>query len=88
MIPVFMHPLIFGSLGHTAKLTVETLNKDDVISLSSSPSLLSSSLCSSCQLGKSHRLSFSINEKHSAVPFELIHFDLRGPSPIVSSFDF
>ncbi|RVW33428.1 Retrovirus-related Pol polyprotein from transposon RE1 [Vitis vinifera] len=40
--------------------------------------------CSSCQLAKSHRLPFSLSPSIAEKPFELIHTDLWGLSPIRS----
>ena len=45
--------------------------------------------CESCQFGKHHRLSYSprVNKRTSA-PFELVHSDVWGPCPVVSSTRF
>ena len=40
--------------------------------------------CNSCQLAKSHRLPFSLSPSIAVKPFELIHTDLWGPSPVRS----
>ena len=40
--------------------------------------------CTSCQLGKQVALSFNNSESISNIIFELIHFDVLGPSPIIS----
>lgn len=42
-------------------------------------------ICSSCQLSKSKRLPFESNPKRSLHVLDLIHCDLWGPSPIVST---
>ena len=42
----------------------------------------SSDLCSSCQLAKSHRLPFVLSESKAMKPFNLVHSDLWGPSPV------
>ena len=40
--------------------------------------------CNSCQFGKSHRLPFTNSSSRAVQPFELIHTDLWGASPVVS----
>ena len=40
--------------------------------------------CTSCQLGKQSALPFNNNESISNSIFELIHFDIWGPSPVAS----
>ena len=40
--------------------------------------------CSSCQLAKRHRLHFVLLESKAMKPFDLVHFDLWGPSSIPS----
>lgn len=42
-------------------------------------------ICSSCQLSKSKRLSFELNLKRSLHVLDLIHCDLWGASPVVST---
>lgn len=37
---------------------------------------------------KSHALPFNNSSSHSSAPLQLVHTDLWGPSPILSSFDF
>lgn len=44
--------------------------------------------CDVCQLGKSHRLPFSNSMSKTKQPLELIHCDLRGPSPVASSLGY
>ena len=43
-----------------------------------------SNICVGCQLGKSHRLPFSLNDEHCSMPFDRLHCDLWGPSPVSS----
>ena len=41
--------------------------------------------CESCQFAKHHRLSYSFRvNKRASAPFELVHSDVWGPSPVVS----
>ena len=41
-------------------------------------------VCEVCELAKHKRSAFPIINKRSLVPFELIHSDIWGPSPILS----
>lgn len=43
------------------------------------------SFCDACQFGKSHVLPYSNSVSHASRPFELVHTDLWGPAPILSS---
>lgn len=36
-------------------------------------------VCSSCQMGKSHKLSLRNIQVRSSKPFEIVHMDIRGP---------
>ena len=40
--------------------------------------------CISCQLGKQLALPFNNSESHATASFDLIHFDVWGPSPVAS----
>lgn len=40
--------------------------------------------CTSCHVAKSHKLQFPLSVSHSSVPFQLVHADVWGPSPIPS----
>jgi histone deacetylase 1/2 len=42
-------------------------------------------ICSACQQGKSHRLSFFSSQSVSNQPLELIFSDVWGPSPFMST---
>ena len=41
--------------------------------------------CDSCSIAKSHKLPFTLSEKRTTAPFQLIHSDLWGPT-VVPSF--
>lgn len=41
-------------------------------------------VCEACQFGKSKKLPFSKSLSHASSPFELVHTDLWGPSPLQS----
>ncbi|PKU83306.1 Retrovirus-related Pol polyprotein from transposon TNT 1-94 [Dendrobium catenatum] len=41
-------------------------------------------VCTSCNVIKSHRISFPKQAKHVSTPFSLIHSDVWGPSPVSS----
>lgn len=40
--------------------------------------------CVACLQAKSHKLPFPLSKSHSSSPFELIHMDVWGPSPVLS----
>jgi len=69
-------------LGHPSFRTIDFLTKSGFISCSDKLIGLDSSLCVGCNLGKSHRLPFSINNIRCDLPFDRLHCDLWGPSPI------
>ena len=68
-------------LSHSSPKIVECLNKNGVICTVGS---FNSNVCSSCQLGKSHRLPFLNNNTCSLYPLDIIHCDLCGPSLVAS----
>lgn len=45
-------------------------------------------LCDSCQHGKLQFLPFQKSQSYANRPFELIHYDMWGPTPITSTNDF
>ena len=72
-------------LGHpTSKIVTQILN-DNKIPFSTKSS---SSICSACQLKKSHNLSFPISQTMYTKPLQLVVSDLWGPAPINSSYGF
>ena len=72
-------------LGHpTSKIVTQILN-DNKIPFSTKSS---SSICSACQLGKSHNLPFPISQIVYTKPLQLVVSDLWGPAPINSSYGF
>jgi len=71
-------------LGHPHFRLVASLSRIGSISCSDKLTQTDYSYCDGCQLGKSHRLPFSPNDKHSDLPFDRLHCDLWGPSPISS----
>ena len=40
--------------------------------------------CDSCSIAKSHKLPFTLSEKHTTAPFQLIHSKLWGPTAVPS----
>ena len=40
--------------------------------------------CDSCSIAKSHTLPFTLSEKRTTAPFQLIHSDLWGPTAVPS----
>ena len=77
------YDLWHSRLGHVNYFVISFLNKQGHLSLTSL--LPSRSLCSTFQLAKSYRLSFSHNERKSSHVLDLIHCDLWGPSPVKSN---
>ena len=73
-------------LGHVSHDIIYVLNKLGCLSITSV--LPTPRLCSPCQLSKSKRLSFDVNLKRSMHVLDLIHCDLWGPSPVMSTDGF
>lgn len=70
-------------LGHPNSRFLKILNSQHVIDVNKWKKI--PTLCSSCQLGKSCKLSFTLRNKIETEPLAKIHSDLWGPAP-VSSF--
>jgi hypothetical protein len=68
--------LLHARLGHPSFHTIDSLTKSCFISYSDKLIGLDSSLCVGCNLSKSHRLPFSINNIHCDLPFDRLHCDL------------
>ncbi|KAM2308323.1 hypothetical protein EV2_031220 [Malus domestica] len=68
-------------LGHPALNILRKLATHSCISVSSA---LNKSVCSSCALGKSSKLSFASVSCTSSRPLELLHTDVWGPAPLLS----
>jgi hypothetical protein len=68
-------------LGHPASQVVSQVIKSNKLPVVSSNL---SSICSSCQQGKSHRLHFSSSPSISSSPLQLLFLDVWGPTPITS----
>ena len=73
-------------LGHVNHSILSLLNKKGQLFLTSL--LPNPSLCSTCQLAKSHRLPYSPNTTRSHVILGLIHCDIWGPAPVKSNLGF
>lgn len=73
-------------LGHVNFETISLLNKLGHVHVTSL--LPKPLLCGPCQLSKSKRLSFSLNNKRAANALDLIHCDLWGPAPVTSPAGF
>ena len=72
-------------LGHPASKIVTQILNDNKIPFSTK---FGSSICSACQLGKSHNLSFPISQTVYTKPLQLVVSDLWGPALINSSYGF
>lgn len=75
-------------LGHPHYRLVHSLSKSGFISCTRSTSGVDSHFCVGCNLGKSHRLPFTNNNNRCSLPFDRIHCDLWGPSPVTPSIGF
>ena len=73
-------------LGHPNSRLLHVLASQNKIDVSSW--LKKIEVCSSCQMGKSCRLPFSLNNNKATVPLEKIHCDLWGPAPVASVQNF
>ncbi|PKU71322.1 Retrovirus-related Pol polyprotein from transposon TNT 1-94 [Dendrobium catenatum] len=74
-------PLWHARLGHPNSTILSTLAKQ----FSDIQTVPHSFSCISCNLAKSHKLSFNKNDSISSQPFELIHTDVWGPAPQISN---
>ena len=83
----FVH-LWHAHLSHPSFRTVDSLSKTGIISCNDKLLGLDSSLCFRCNLGKSHHLPFSLNNNRCLLPFDCLHCDLWGPSPVCSTTGF
>ena len=66
-------------LGHPHRQVLNKIAQQQHIPLSSAPS----SPCQSCQLGKFSKLPFASVEHKTSAPFQILHSDVWGPSPIL-----
>jgi hypothetical protein len=69
------------SLGHPNSQKLQSLVCNNLLSTSSN----NVSPCSSCILGKISHLSLASVEHTSTTPFQIIHSDVWGPAPMLSS---
>lgn len=69
-------------LGHCFGQTLELLRTKNLIFVDDKTSY--PSMCEACQLGKARRLHFAASTSNSLEPFDLLHCDLSGPSPVAS----
>ena len=82
--PCVSVPLWHARLSHPSFRTILSLSKSGFISCSNKLMGLDSSLCVGCNIGKSHRLHFSLNNNRCHLPFDCLHCDLWGPSLVCS----
>jgi hypothetical protein len=73
-------------LGHVSHSIISLFNKNRQLCVTSL--LPTPTICSCCQLAKSHRLPFQHNEKRASHVLDLIHCDLWGPSPVPSNLGY
>ena len=70
-------------LGHRSEKSLKFLNSQGVIYISVWHKV--PSICTSCQMGKSCKLPFFLNNKIATVLLMKVHCDLWGPAPMSSS---
>lgn len=72
-------------LGHPSESVVKTsMSKCNISKVNKNPTFV----CRSCYLGKIHKFPFSNPTTIYTKPLELVHSDLWGPSPAISSNDY
>ncbi|KAJ3704768.1 hypothetical protein LUZ61_008473 [Rhynchospora tenuis] len=69
-------------LAHCSSAIIDHLKKLNQISIKHSSSL---AICEDCNRSKAHKLPFSSSTSFANKPLQVVHSDLWGPSPIVSS---
>jgi histone deacetylase 1/2 len=72
-------------LGHPNNKVLDTVLKSCNVKLSPSDHF---SFCEACQYGKMHFLPFKNSSSHAREILELVHTDVWGPAPIISSSGF
>ena len=80
------YDLWHARLGHVNHSIISLLNKKGHLSLTSI--LPNPAICATCQIAKSHKLSFSSNNTRSNSILGLIHCDIWGPATIKSKMGF
>lgn len=69
-------------LGHPSTKIFETIIKRCKLPVKANDSF---NFCEACQFGKLHALAFPISNSRASAHFELIHTDLWGPAPVMST---
>src|SRR4051812_7185189 len=72
-------------LGHMNSVCLKSILKLYNLAL---PNKESTGHCSSCSIGKSHRLHAPLSNTVYSAAFDLVHVDLWGPSPNLSSLGY
>lgn len=73
--------LWYQKLGHPCSNMCASLIKQYALPVKSSH--IENCVC--CNMAKSHKLPFPCSETHSTEPFQLVHLDVWGPSPVPSN---
>ncbi|KAL5563802.1 hypothetical protein UlMin_033549 [Ulmus minor] len=68
-------------LGHVSSVILQKVLSNCNLSCSINKNLI----CSSCQYAKSHRLPFQLSHSRASSPLDLIHTDIWGPAPVLST---
>ncbi|RVX16039.1 Retrovirus-related Pol polyprotein from transposon RE1 [Vitis vinifera] len=72
-------------LGHASTDIVTQIMQSCNVSFEKNKNTVCSTVCSSCQLVKSHRLPTHLSLSCTSKPLELVHTDLWGPAPVKST---
>lgn len=72
-------------LGHPNNNILDKVLKNCNVKVSPSDNF---SFCEACQYGKMHLLPFKSSSSHAKEPLQLVHTDVWGPAPIMSSSGF
>ena len=72
----------YKRLGHPSSRTLHSLLRKFLLPISSTN--MCSSLCSSCQCNKSHKLPFTVSSLKSHNPLEIVYTDVWGPASVES----
>ena len=69
-------------LGHPALRTTRSILFSNKLPLSNKKCM---DFCTTCPMDKSHKLPFTAHFPNASAPTEIIHIDLWGASPVLSS---
>ncbi|KAL5544057.1 hypothetical protein UlMin_007841 [Ulmus minor] len=77
--------LSISNTGHAATNIVTQIMQSCNVSYEKNKNIVCSTVCSSCQLAKSHRLPTHLSISRASKPLELVHTDIWGPALVKST---